>query len=102
MNAAVALCIFCEVHGPRIIFTTQTYRNYNNQDNENLPFYGPKELIKQCQILLDHPQQECQGCRGIGNIKYLSNEHETRTSFLSAQQSLMQDVGCLLKHACIR
>ncbi|XP_029678738.1 folliculin isoform X2 [Formica exsecta] len=47
-------------------------------------------------------QDECEGCQSIGNIKYLSNEHETRTSFLSAQQSLMQDIGNLLKHACVR
>ncbi|XP_072757656.1 folliculin [Anoplolepis gracilipes] len=47
-------------------------------------------------------QDECEGCQSIRNIKYLSNEHETRTSFLSAQQSLMQDIGNLLKHACIR
>ncbi|XP_076635484.1 folliculin [Colletes latitarsis] len=47
-------------------------------------------------------QYECEGCQSIGNVKYLSNEHETRTSFLSAQQSLTQDVWCLLKHACFR
>ncbi|XP_071557157.1 folliculin isoform X2 [Temnothorax nylanderi] len=47
-------------------------------------------------------QDECEGCQSIGNVKYLSNEHETRTSFLSAQQSLMQDIGNLLKHACVR
>ncbi|XP_026297461.1 uncharacterized protein LOC100578937 isoform X3 [Apis mellifera] len=47
-------------------------------------------------------QYECEGCQSIGNVKYLSNEHETRTSFLSAQQSLTQDIWCLLKHACFR
>ncbi|KYQ59824.1 Folliculin [Trachymyrmex zeteki] len=102
MNAAIALCTFCEIHGPKVIFTTQTYRNYNTQNTEKLKFYGPKEVLRQGHASLEDGQDECEGCQSIGNVKYLSNEHETRTSFLSAQQSLMQDIGNLLKHACIR
>lgn len=102
MNAAIALCTFCEMHGPKVIFTTQTYRNYDTQNTEQLKFYGPKEVLKQGYPSLEDGQDECEGCQSIGNVKYLSNEHETRTSFLSAQQSLMQDIGNLLKHACVR
>lgn len=102
MNAAIALCTFCEMHGPKVIFTTQTYRNYDTQNTEKLKFYGPKEVLKQGYPSLEDGQDECEGCQSIGNVKYLSNEHETRTSFLSAQQSLMQDIGNLLKHACVR
>jgi len=102
MNAAIALCTFCEMHGPKVIFTTQTYRNYDTQNMEKLKFYGPKEILRQGHISLGDGQDECEGCQSIGNVKYLSNEHETRTSFLSAQQSLMQDIGNLLKHACVR
>ncbi|CAL1686205.1 unnamed protein product [Lasius platythorax] len=102
MNAAIALCIFCEMHGPKVIFTTQTYRNYDTQNIEKLKFYGPKEVLRQSHNSMEDVQDECEGCQSIGNVKYLSNEHETRTSFLSAQQSLMQDIGNLLKHACIR
>lgn len=102
MNAVIALCIFCESHGPKVIFTTQTYRNYDNQNTEKLKFYGPKEILKRNQNIIEDGQYECEGCQSIGNVKYLSNEHETRTSFLSAQQSLTQDIWCLLKHACFR
>lgn len=102
MNAVIALCIFCESHGPKVIFTTQTYRNYDNQSTEKLKFYGPKEILKRNQNIMEDGQYECEGCQSIGNVKYLSNEHETRTSFLSAQQSLTQDIWCLLKHACFR
>ncbi|CAL7935788.1 unnamed protein product [Xylocopa violacea] len=102
MNAVIALCIFCESHGPKVIFTTQTYRNYDNQSTEKLKFYGPKEVLRRSQNVAEDGQHECEGCQSIGNVKYLSNEHETRTSFLSAQQSLTQDVWCLLKHACFR
>lgn len=102
MNAVIALCIFCESHGPKVIFTTQTYRNYDTQSTEKLKFYGPKEILRRSQNIMEDGQYECEGCRSIGNVKYLSNEHETRTSFLSAQQSLTQDVSCLLKHACFR
>ncbi|XP_014602087.1 PREDICTED: folliculin isoform X3 [Polistes canadensis] len=102
MNAAIALCTFCEIHGPKVIFTTQTYRNYDNQSTEKLKFYGPKEILKQAQTTVDEGQQECEGCQSINNLKYLSNEHDTKTSFLSAQQPLTQDIEILLKHACIR
>lgn len=102
MNAAIALCTFCEVHGPKVIFITQTYRNYDNQTTEKLKFYGPKEILKQSQTTIEEVQQECEGCKSIDNLKYLSNEHDTRTSFLSAQQPLTQDIEFLLKHACIR
>ncbi|XP_066592727.1 folliculin isoform X2 [Prorops nasuta] len=102
MNAAISLCIFCEMHGPKIIFTTQTYHCYDNQSSEKSKFYGPKELLKQNQSFFENNQYDCNACQSMGNIKFLSNEHETRTSFLSAQQSLLQDVGNLLNHACIR
>ncbi|KAJ8678934.1 hypothetical protein QAD02_014721 [Eretmocerus hayati] len=102
MNAVIALCTFCEIHGPKVIFTTQTYRSFDDQNTEELKFYGPKEILREAQALGSEQQQDCKGCHSLGNLKYLSNEHETRTSFLSAQQSLMQDIGALLKYACIR
>lgn len=90
------------MHGPKVIFTTQTYKSFDNQSTEELKFYGPKEVLRQAQDLCSEVQRDCEGCHSLGNLKYLSNEHETRTSFLSAQQSLMQDIGAHLKHACIR
>lgn len=102
MNAVIALCIFCETHGPKIVFTTQGCRNYENHSTEELKFYGHKEVLKNTQVTTEENRQQCEGCQSIGNMKYLSNEHETRTSFISAQRSLTQDVWNLLKHACIR
>ena len=102
MNAVIALCTFCEMHGPKVIFTTQTYRNFEDQNLERLKFYGPKEVLRQRSIGNTETQHECEGCHSLGNLKYLSNEHETRTSFLSAQQPLVMDIGNLLRHACIR
>jgi folliculin len=102
MNAVIALCTFCEMHGPKVIFTTQTYRSFDNKDTEKLKFYGPKEVLRQSQSLHSEIQDDCKGCHSLGNFKYLSNEHETRTSFLSAQQPLVQDIKALIKHACIR
>lgn len=113
MNAVIALCTFCEMHGPKVIFATQTYRTYKSpesaeENNEKLKFYGPKDVLRHqnnsdtssCDSI--NNQRECEGCKSLGNIKYLSNEHETRTSFLSAQQPLTQDIGNLVKHACVR
>ncbi|XP_046432380.1 uncharacterized protein LOC124185547 [Neodiprion fabricii] len=104
MNAVIALCTFCEMHGPQVVFTTQTYRNcFDNESTEKLKFYGPKDVLKKADSLQGKAQSEgCEGCKSLGNIKYLSNEHETRTSFLSAQCPLTQEIGSLLKDACIR
>lgn len=98
MDATIALCTFCEVHGPKIIFTVQSYRN-NDQGLEKLKFYGPKDVLKLKQV---DPENRCEGCHTLGNLKFLSNEHETRTSFLSAQQSVMQEIRNLLQQACMR
>ena len=102
MNAVIALCTFCEMHGPKIIFTTQTFRSYSDQTTDKLKFYGPKEILKESQNINSDLETECQGCYSLGNLKYLSNEHETRTSFLSAQQPLVSDIAALLKYACMR
>lgn len=102
MNAAISLCSFCEMHGPKIIFTTQTYKSNDDNNHEKLKFYGPKEIFSQTSSSQSEVQQECGGCYSLGDLKYLSNEHETRTSFLSAQQSLLIDIDNLLRHACIR
>lgn len=107
MNAVIALCTFCEVHGPQVVFMTQTYRNcFDGVSTEKLKFYGSKEVLRQNeaqrQAQADENQRNCEGCRSLGSVKYLSNEHETRTSFLSAQCPLTQDIGNLLKDACIR
>ncbi|XP_014209477.1 folliculin [Copidosoma floridanum] len=101
MNAAIALCSFCEVHGPKVMFTTQTFKNFDYQNNEKLKFYGSKEVLRDA-ITLYSELQDCKGCSSLGYLKFLSNEHETRTSFLSSQQSLMQDIGFQLKCACMR
>ncbi|XP_012257206.2 folliculin [Athalia rosae] len=107
MNAVIALCTFCEVHGPQVVFTTQTYRNcFGSESTENLKFYGPKDVLRQNETQRqpqpDDNQRNCDGCKSLGSVKYLSNEHETRTSFLSAQSPLTQEIGSLLKYACIR
>ena len=34
MNAIISLCHFCEVHGPKILFCTQTLRPHEASDSE--------------------------------------------------------------------
>ncbi|CAG5087001.1 Similar to flcn: Folliculin (Xenopus tropicalis) [Cotesia congregata] len=103
MNAVIAMCTFCEIHGPRVIFTTQTYRSFTDEKEsmKKLRFYGPKQVMQRSLNVSDDSKNECDGCRSLGNVKYLSNEHESRTSFLSARQPLTEDIQVLLGHACI-
>ena len=107
MNAVIAMCTFCEMHGPCVIFTTQTYRTFDENCAKRLRFYGPKDVMRQGDSRLEPKQEnlqinDCDGCESLGNVKYLSNEHESRTSFLSARQALTEEVATLLKHACVR
>lgn len=103
MNAVIAMCTFCEIHGPRVIFTTQTYRSfYEKESMKKVRFYGPKQVMEQSLNVYDDSKNECDGCHSLGNVKYLSNEHESKTSFLSARQPLTEDIKLLLEHACIR
>lgn len=111
MNAVIAMCTFCEIHGPKVIFSTQSYRTFDDKEkiNKRQHFYGPKELINQTNNDNDNNNSKtsmtiknCDGCENFGIIKYLSNEHESRTSFLSSRQPLAEDIANLLSHACIR
>ncbi|XP_063979848.1 folliculin [Diachasmimorpha longicaudata] len=108
MNAVIGMCTFCEVHGPRVVFTTQTYKTYDKDDNNTrkLKFYGPREVLQEANTRrltsTGGQRKECEGCEGLGNVKYLSNDHENRTSFVSAKEPLTEEVTNLLAHACIR
>ncbi|XP_076331134.1 folliculin isoform X2 [Tachypleus tridentatus] len=116
MNAVVALCHFCELHGPSILFCTQTFR-----DPEELswgvketpvpkPYYGPRELLARVSISgsgdssLSKCSDTCEGCTSVTSSQrgYICNDHEARVSYISSQFPLHPDVFSIVRQACVR
>ncbi|XP_055322190.1 folliculin isoform X2 [Sitodiplosis mosellana] len=88
MNAIIALCHFCEAHGPCPILCTHTLRDTkidelvnNGSGNENA----------------------CPGCNSIGKtVGLLSQDSESNANFLSTQTTVINDIWPIVKQAAVR
>lgn len=88
MNAVMALCHFCEAHGPCPIFYTHTLRDLK---------------ISEIAINAEAPKENCPGCSSIGkSVGMLSEDAESNANFLSTQVSILADVVSLVKQAAVR
>lgn len=88
MNAIIALCHFCEAHGPCPIFCTHTLRDLKID-----------EIATNAEALNEH----CPGCCSIGRTAgMLSEDTESNANFLSTQTSILVDVVSLVKQAAVR
>lgn len=86
MNAIIALCHFCESHGPSANFCTQTLRDTKIN-----------ELVFNFDLL------NCAACNSIGNSTgMLSKDVESSANFLSSQFCVIPDTINLVKQACVR
>lgn len=88
MNAIIALCHFCEAHGPCPIFCTQTLRDLR---------------IDELVCRLDATDNGCPGCISIGNsMGIVSQDVESDANFLSTQTTVLSDIAPLIKQAAVR
>ncbi|XP_049287637.1 folliculin [Anopheles funestus] len=88
MNAIIALCHFCEVHGPGAIFCTQTLRETN---------------IQQLDISFDIDRKGCEACNSIrNNIGLVSRDPESNANFVSSQIPVIGETAPLIKTAAFR
>lgn len=88
MNAIIALCNFCEAHGPCPIFCTQTIRDTKIDD-----------LL----FNFDAISKKCSGCDSIGNsVGMLSEDGESNANYLSTQIPVIAEVAGLVKQAAVR
>lgn len=99
MNAIVTLNVFCEVHGPQVIFTTQTLRDQLliQSKNEELKASGAKVTSQDLKNI-------CDGCSSIGNAMiYKTEDKETSLLFVSSEKTLFNsDTVTLLKSTAMR
>lgn len=86
MNAIIALCHFCEAHGPNANFCTQTLRD-----------------TKINELIFNFDLINCAACNSIGNTTgMLSKDVESSANFLSSQFCVIPETTNLVKQACVR
>lgn len=88
MNAIIALCHFCEAHGPCPIFCTHTLRDSKIDEITNIA---------------DAQDNDCPGCCSIGKtMGMLSQDTESNANFLSTQTAIISNIVPLVKQAAVR
>ncbi|KAI6242771.1 hypothetical protein M3Y99_00183900 [Aphelenchoides fujianensis] len=102
--AIIALCYFCENHGPRVVLCCQPTRNppeqkQPNSKNEELPhFYGDgmqNDVVDE--------DARCGACSSFGSgFGIVSNDHDAKTSYFSSQTPINEQVYHIVKETCLR
>lgn len=89
MNAIIALCHFCELHGPVPILCTQTLRETPLDDHQ----------LQKTEV----QHKSCNSCNSIGDsLRYMSKDPESNAYFLTANTSIFPETAQMLKMAAIR
>lgn len=142
MQAVVALCHFCENHGPRVVMTCQPMRDLDEHDpslqsspstslgpstsssptgiivpllrlNGDYEAYGRRRITTEDGVTHPHygnctkytidSEDRCSACSSFRNGPcLLSNDHQTRTSYISSEVALQDRVYDRVKSACLR
>uniref|UniRef100_A0A1Q3FI03 Folliculin n=1 Tax=Culex tarsalis TaxID=7177 RepID=A0A1Q3FI03_CULTA len=88
MNAIIALCHFCEAHGPGLLFCTQTLRETN---------------IHQLDIAFDCERKGCAACQSVGNSTGLvSKDPDSNAHFVSSQIPVIPETVEMVRKAALR
>ncbi|XP_016924589.1 folliculin [Drosophila suzukii] len=90
MNAVIALCHFCEAHGPCAIFCTQTLRDTKLED---LPLDQQQQTQKSCSA--------CNYSMGRNNSAIYSRDTESGATFVSTKVAVLPEVANLVKQAAV-
>ncbi|CAG2059473.1 unnamed protein product [Timema podura] len=106
MNAVISMCHFCELHGPSVVFSTQAFHEHDGrlpgleQGRPHKNFYGKEECLKASPTT----SNTCEACQSLTSkpYGYISNDHDSRVSYLSTQYPTIGEVAALVRQACIR
>ncbi|XP_044736334.1 folliculin [Chrysoperla carnea] len=96
MNAIIGVGQFCEIHGPCLVFCTQTIVEINNEPIDEFELDDNTEHSR-----LLHT---CEGCTSIGiGQALISKDHESdQVSYISTQTPRKKLLRQSLKQACVR
>lgn len=127
MNAIVALCHFCELHGPRTLFCTEVLHSPLPQGAGSGDVSGQNEQaeeeeggIQMSSRIRSHSPAEgasadssspgpkksdmCEGCRSLagGHPGYVSHDKETSIKYVSHQHPNHPQLFSIVRQACVR
>ncbi|XP_026987108.1 folliculin isoform X2 [Sagmatias obliquidens] len=127
MNAIVALCHFCELHGPRTLFCTEVLhaplpQGAGSRDGPGRGEHAEEEEggIQMSSRLRAHSPAEgasaessspgpkksdmCEGCRSLaaGHPGYISHDKETSIKYVSHQHPNHPQLFSIVRQACVR
>ncbi|XP_009074881.1 PREDICTED: folliculin [Acanthisitta chloris] len=127
MNAIVALCHFCELHGPRTLFCTEVLHSPLPQGAGSGDIAGQNEQVEEeeggiqmSSRIRSHSPAEgasadssspgpkksdmCEGCRSLagGHPGYVSHDKETSIKYVSHQHPNHPQLFSIVRQACVR
>ncbi|XP_028836964.1 folliculin [Denticeps clupeoides] len=114
MNALVALCHFCELHGPRTLFCTEALHPPSPsppQAGQSIPGDrdrdGDREgegLTMRANSSTTQKADMCEGCQSlpVAHPGFVSVDAETGIRFLSHQHPRQPQLFSVVRQACVR
>lgn len=95
MNAIITLNHFCDIHGPQVIFTTQTLRDQ---------FLIDAKIDELKSSTNNDYKSPCGGCSSIGNkLIFKTEDKESTILFVSSEKTLFgAEILSLLKSTALR
>ncbi|CAL9705637.1 unnamed protein product [Knipowitschia caucasica] len=112
MNALVALCHFCELHGPRTLFCTEALHPPSPSAPSQFGVAlgdrdGDREgegLTMRASCTATQRGEMCEGCRSLpaSHPGFVSIDDETGIRFLSHQHPRQSQLFSVVRQACVR
>uniref|UniRef100_A0A672N882 Folliculin n=1 Tax=Sinocyclocheilus grahami TaxID=75366 RepID=A0A672N882_SINGR len=114
MNALVALCHFCELHGPRTLFCTEALHPPSPsppQPGSAIPGDRDREADREGEGLTMRANSSatqradmCEGCRSLpaSHPGFVSVDSETGIRYLSHQHPRQPQLFSVVRQACVR
>ncbi|XP_017271090.1 folliculin [Kryptolebias marmoratus] len=114
MNALVALCHFCELHGPRTLFCTEALHPPSPDPSSQIGTPVPggdrdgdregEGLIMRANSSAAQRGEMCEGCRSLpaSHPGFVSIDDETGIRFLSHQHPRQSQLFSVVRQACVR
>ncbi|XP_051999234.1 folliculin-like [Xyrauchen texanus] len=113
MNALVALCHFCELHGPRTLFCTEAVHppSPSPQPGSAIPVDRDREGDREGEGLTMRANSSdtqradmCEGCRSLpaSHPGFVSVDGETGIRYLSHQHPRQPQLFSVVRQACVR
>ncbi|KAL5478158.1 hypothetical protein EMCRGX_G025049 [Ephydatia muelleri] len=114
MNAIIALCHFCEGHGPCILFCTQAFHSAHDAQllmdsappDKRLPHTSQGEESSLESLMQPPPKSsdQCEACRSVTDDHpgFMSHDTKAQISYISGQYPEQPQLYGILRHACVR